>query len=50
MIELIDFERYSDSHDEIPTEPIKCKAKNYQSVTGDIDEILGENPDLVVIE
>jgi len=34
MIELEPFERYSDDHNELPTETIKCKAENYQSEVG----------------
>lgn len=33
MIKLADFERWSDTNDEIPKEPVLCKAKNYQSIT-----------------
>jgi hypothetical protein len=36
MILLKSFERYSDTHKELPNELIYCKAKNYQSNGGGV--------------
>lgn len=40
MIVLKPFERYSDNHDELPKEPVKCNAGAYHSKNGVIEWVL----------